>query len=175
MSVFAVLSFNRLKKDTINDIVSKAEALGYELDRDEVTAKETDSGHWLIMPSVLHKWDLVFEDGYPVDKERATMPFVHVRSDLQIEHMRVGLFGTTKTPVIEPEAYEIAILEWSLVAVIDPDGSVSWGKDAFSGLLSQVFSAETSTRQISGSLKRQANRGLRLSRLTEHKEQREGE
>ena len=77
MNVLKLLSFSQIKKDVIEEIVAKAIELGYDLEPEEVGIKKSEeSGYWLIMPHVLHKWEIVYQDSIPVDRECATIPFM---------------------------------------------------------------------------------------------------
>jgi len=168
VGIFEILSFSRIKKQTIEEIVARAESLGYDLEPEEIGSRQAESGHWLIMPKVLHKWTILYEDGYPVDRERATLEFVHVRQNHKLNFKKVqsrGLFNPTK-PRPEPDGYEVVMLEWSLVAVLAPDGAVTWGKEAFNDLLTRVLHMNTEDQQLSRALQSQANDRLSIRWLS---------
>ena len=168
VGVLELLSFSRIKKQTIEAIVSKAKALGYDLESEEVGSRQSETGHWLIMPKILHKWSVVYEDGYPVDKERATLAFMHVRQNHKVAFTNVqsrGLFNPT-IPKPEPDGYEIVMLEWSLVAVVSPEGAVTWGKTALDDLVTRVLHGSIEENKISRALQSQINDRLSIRWLS---------
>jgi len=175
VGVLELLSFSRIKKQTIEAIVSKAKALGYDLEPEEIGSRQAESGHWLIMPKVLHKWSIIWGDGYPVDRELATLEFVHVRQNHKISFRAMesrGLFNPTK-PRPVPDGYEVVMLEWSLVAVLAPDGTVTWGKEALNDLFTRVLHMNTEDQKLSRALQSQANDRLSIRWLSEEGRNRE--
>ena len=146
-------------------MAKKARELGYETPvESEIKIKKTENDYWLLMPEVLHKMFVVYEDSVPMDQERATMPFIHLQPVTNIQSLVVD--WRRKMPQVIPDSYEIVMLEWDLCAVIAPDGQIAWGQKAFEALLTGL-AMETEIQNVSGPMVRKANSKLSLSMLSE--------
>lgn len=162
MNVLELLPFGKIKKQVVAEVVAKAKILGYDLEPGEVGIKHSEGfAYWLVMPNVLHCWEIVYHDGMPVDRECATILFMTIQSKRTVLQANRGLFGRPAALAPKPTGYEIVMRDWSLVAVVDPACEVSWGEDAFRYLLSQVLCLDAQSQQVSQGLRRQKEKKVK--------------